>query len=321
MFKFTRAHFKQCVDHPLFQEGLRLAIEHGFQSIDKDFYRGDWTLVQPFFDEAMESGSQAWNDKAYALFKDRPLAYFSPCEDPERYIGVSDAPDEMNQRAIESIKRDVKTRQFLLDNSVDRYEPSWYNLVHRCEIVMLFIMFPLIRILFPQMRLFIWELPGHWVITNSLEWPNSAEYIEDVDQSLVFDLSGQTIGEKPMLEHSKEVQKEINQNVIDSMCRYQDFKDEEEKAVFIRIQHELMEIRDKDHKIYPRIFNEEDIAEAYFKLYSNNVTYDPAHPFDCWYGKGDDSEDNNKIKNFINRLITMREEAEGKKGRREEEDV
>lgn len=205
MFKFTQEHFRKCVGHPLFEEGYKLAVQLGFDWSPKfRAYHGDRKLLEPF----KHIHQQDWEDKRCVptyqvdlpihgtvnsrrgfinqIFKDKPFPYFGYYENP-RYREYFEYELEVYSEALEH-------RSKLLTQAIDHYEPTWYFLHDRSCTMTLFIVYPMLRILFPHMKLYFVKDMNEWLICNSQTPPTTFEEVSDVDvysKSVTFDLNTQ----------------------------------------------------------------------------------------------------------------------------------
>lgn len=196
MFKFKREHFEKCVDHPLFQEGHKLVFIR--KILRGNVVTGqDETLKDLFKDKGFESGSRAWRNAMYDLYKDYPLCI-------------------LFQKNIDA--DEMKIRRKLIRAAKDKCEPSWYMLHYHQHYVNFFIIYPMLRILFPDIEIFFGKglektisnvreivdenLSGklndchecQWFISNSSYVPKSTKYTDDVTNPCYFDLSYQILG-------------------------------------------------------------------------------------------------------------------------------
>lgn len=119
MFKFTRAHFKKCVNHPFFQEGHRLAIEYALQNVDISWYRGESKTIEPFMRYGFNS--DVWKNLAFTGFKYLPLPYLIAHPDLHYYRTVY---GEIHP-VVARIQEDANVRNKLLNTPCDIFDPAW----------------------------------------------------------------------------------------------------------------------------------------------------------------------------------------------------
>lgn len=188
MFRFTREHFKQCVDHPLFIEGHKLAFLHIFTT--RNPYCGDMDINVSA--EAIKSlnefrpYSDEWLEKAYELFGHLPLHKIYPWPDPKRVILEDDEQYTETSKAIAlaSIHFDIAKK------ATDRYDPCWYIVPNSTAILNQFIVYPMLRILFPKMEIRFWKGNGNSGLSNCNWFPG--EGVEsNIDGPRLFNLGWQ----------------------------------------------------------------------------------------------------------------------------------
>jgi len=178
MYKFQREDFLKTVDDPLFLEGVRWALELTFFPSHINF-RGDPSLLKRWKRLDPKSRSKE------AL--DYPLPYLSPCEDPLTY------PDD------KTLFEDAQTRAELVAQAQDRYQPAWWCYLHHCETLAVFILYPLLKRLYPQQNFWLYSGVYHTVLLNRplKEYVHfnltEIEFSRDVGSPLVFDLVGQLL--------------------------------------------------------------------------------------------------------------------------------
>ena len=185
LFEFNRDDFSKVIEDPRFIEGVKLAVEENFFP-SKSHFRGDPSLL-----EILKNSPR---DKFWDLVKDYPLPYISPCEDPETYAR------NIESKGYKNVKQDVETRQMLLDKAKDKLDPAWWCYIHQCESLALFILYPICRILFPDMKLYLYDGELHKMLINKpLEEYKSKhdklKFTRDLTKPCIFDLVSQLLEE------------------------------------------------------------------------------------------------------------------------------
>lgn len=203
MFQFERKHFEKCADHPLFQQGCRLAFLRSLKARDTiTCYRGDRKLLKPL--KEFEMSSKEWKDQAYTIFKDKPFAYVTPCMSPLETSRSDNLNFDYTLEAVLSIRR----RNKLLALAKDRFEPSWYVIPHDQLTNTIFIIYPMLRILFPTINIFFWEDSHSSYGINNFDYlpdvgPNPSQHSDSLypicegDDNCIFNLMWQVLGDIP----------------------------------------------------------------------------------------------------------------------------
>jgi len=148
LYEFTRDDVKKCADLPIFLEGVRYAVSLGF-SCSEEWFRGDASILEKLKDMEPEE----W----YFHLDQYSLPYLSQCEK---------ITEVTSDRGREWIEIDIETREELMRKAVDRYEPAWWTYIHNCEIMAIFILYPMCVTLFPQRTFKVHTQGGHVVIVD-----------------------------------------------------------------------------------------------------------------------------------------------------------
>lgn len=175
MYKFTREDFEKVVNDERFISGVKFAINECFFP-DSEFYRGDKKLFENIERE------DYWN-----IIQNLPLPYISMCEDPIKYKKEYGKDD---QSTID-VRGDYEDRIFLLKKSNDKYDPEWWCLIHNCQALAVFIIYPMLKILYPNQQFYLYDGISHTVIINSelKSYTNiSSGYTRDINNPCIFDL-------------------------------------------------------------------------------------------------------------------------------------
>lgn len=152
------------------------------------------------------------------------LPNISPCEDPTKYYdpqfehlthltthNLTNYVNDMSNGTIPwndlhvkylsylRITEDVQLRQSLIDQASDTLDLSYWCYLHQCHDQSVFITYPLIKILYPTIPIYLYEGFSHTVLLNCT--PSQLTHISgkvlsrDVNQPIVFDLISQVINE------------------------------------------------------------------------------------------------------------------------------
>ena len=149
MFNFERKDFEKVVDHPLFIQGHKFLIEHNFYP-DKNWFRGDEKLL--------EKMSKLAPNELYDTCKDYPLIYLILCEDPNIY--------KSQPFHYEDVLEDFNDRKKIIENAVDKYSPAWWCFLRQCQALAVFILFPMMKLLYPDQTFYLYEGIYHTVLLN-----------------------------------------------------------------------------------------------------------------------------------------------------------
>jgi len=181
LFEFTRDDIKKVINDERFLEGVRIAVEERF-TLNPNYFRGDHQLLNL---NIKEISSQ---------IKNYSLPYLSFCEDPDYY---ANSYGEDNSMTLQ-VKSDWYTRQLLLEQAKDNLDPAWWCYIHECETQAIFILYPLCRLLFPDLQVYLYSGALHKVLINSTlnEYqtrPLSFSLTRDINQPCIFDLTSQLL--------------------------------------------------------------------------------------------------------------------------------
>ncbi len=186
LYEFTREDFVKVVKDSRFLKGVQIAVEENFFP-SKNSFRGDTELL---------SILEGLNRKdLWRHVKNYPLPYISYCEDYNFYAKKYGNDNHMTI----NVKEDFQTRQKLLDQAKDKFEPAWWCYVHSCEVQSIFILYPMCRILFPNKRFSLYSTLLHKVLINSpidkyQTDQRGQKFTRNINQPCFFDLILQLFG-------------------------------------------------------------------------------------------------------------------------------
>lgn len=84
----------------------------------------------------------------------------------------------------------------VISKATDIHQPEWYGLLHFCDIISVFIVYPMLKFKYPDMPLYLCIGVGHVYISNyKIEEPitvpvDDYEYSKDISKNMIFDLLG-----------------------------------------------------------------------------------------------------------------------------------
>lgn len=171
MLEITREDLEKVVDNKLFQMGVRFCIEDGFDPnlVEYDGNVEIQDIASKFKDIPV--------DKRYDGLENRPLPFYSYYDDPNEY---------------EMLKG-------LCESAVDKYEPSWYCFYHQCHIVAVFILYPLMKILYPERKIYLYAGDHVFLINDILskfKGINDFSLTRNLDQPCIIDIISQCYKEQ-----------------------------------------------------------------------------------------------------------------------------
>lgn len=205
MFRFQSEDFHDIADHPLFQQGVQILLDQSF-NVTSPFiaspfvwFRGDPNLI-----EELKSVPRY----QYSTYlRDYSLPYLSICEDPEYYRTKYGE----NHKYTINVQQDFETRSKLCQKATNRYDTAWWSYIHHCELVAAFLMYPFVKLHFPNLEIYLHDGVHHVVIigvpcnmtkTEVIEFYKTHQTPEfftkqtrDVTEPCVFDLISFTIEE------------------------------------------------------------------------------------------------------------------------------
>lgn len=158
---FSEHELSKTINDYRFIECLKFMMDD-VMVLCEDAYVGDLNILQMLKDSQEKRDIISCPGTIvcdYEILKDVPLPYLSPCLD----------------------ELDKITRLNVLNKLKDKTNKNniyWWSFVHQCVEVAIFIIYPICRLLFPEMDLYIYDGLRHTVVTNTI-------YI-DIESSPLF---------------------------------------------------------------------------------------------------------------------------------------
>lgn len=210
LYDFTSEDFPdRIIEGEKFQQGVSLMIECAFHPCEKSFH-GDKKLLKQILD--------LHHHERWQLLKEHPLPYLSLSENPDTMEPFQEPPNATveeceeqrmhHKQSVERCRADLVEREQLLELATDKHSPAWWLYYHNCEEVSMFVMFPLLRRLFPEMKLYLHRYLKHSYVTNFPEMVTEipTKWTRDPTQRLVFDLTAWFLREKAAPLYQSEMQ-------------------------------------------------------------------------------------------------------------------
>ena len=139
--------------------------------------------------------------------RDYSLPYLSMCEDPEYYC----TKYGQNHRSTIKVQQDFETRAKLCQKATNRYDTAWWSYIHHCELVAVFLIYPFVKLRFPELVIYLYDCIHHVVIIGAPSSMKKTEIIEfykshqtqaffskqtrDVTEPCIFDIISLTMEE------------------------------------------------------------------------------------------------------------------------------
>ena len=263
MYEVTRKDIKKVWGHKLFQQGLQFCIEDSFNPKANEFKNNQkiLKLSQKLDEIPIEQRSE--------YLKKYPLPYFSYHENPNDHT--------YNSIPYKNAVKENKMLEDLIESATDIYEPSWYCYYHECHTVAVFILYPLIKLLYPQQKIYLYTGDHVFLMNNVLsKFKNIKKFplMQNLDETCIIDLISQCAKEQlkevfPLFEDLK--MKSLEEWLgeyprVRTPSGYEEYQK--------RIQEMTQEIWEN------RIFDidnqvpEHKIGSWYIKIFKNNATDD-----------------------------------------------
>lgn len=184
-YKFSREDLIKVADNPLFIESIKIVLEETFYIENSElWYHGDIRL----FKYLKTLPKSKWFD----ILQNYSLIYLAPFETPNKY----------NTEHHKELLEELNIRTKILEKTRDKYDPSWYAYIHCCQYTAVFIIYPIVKLLYPNQKFYLFDGIGHTVITNApLDqfkdyFQNSnihqkLSYTRDVNKPCIFDIISQ----------------------------------------------------------------------------------------------------------------------------------
>lgn len=203
MYAFRRSDFIKVVDDPIFLEFIQVLLDETFNLDNRAslFFRGDPQLLIDIKSVPREQYGE--------YLENYPLPYLSPIEDPEYYR--REYGDDYYSLPL--MEEAAEIRKELISRAVDRYEPSWWSYVHVCQSVAPFLLWPLVKLLYPDLQIFIYAgcfhevivaAPKGWTPEEILEYLKEVSKLSfgdsltrDMSHPVIFDIIGYELRSPP----------------------------------------------------------------------------------------------------------------------------
>jgi len=167
-FVFDEEDMRRVVDDPRFLDLLNFGLSEAFyidESIpNKEFYEH---CISKFDNRELTYCGLSFVDSKKVLEEGIPLPSLTPLS--ER--------DEIDKIRVDTVL------QVLGNNTSARYNPAFWAILGMCDMIAIFVVFPIARLLFPEIKLYVVQCSGHVVVSNS-------EDLDD-DKTIIFDLIAQ----------------------------------------------------------------------------------------------------------------------------------
>lgn len=191
-FRFIDDDFKNTVDDERFINCLKVLF-NSFWGTSEQFFRGEGDIIKKLEESGSKVNSFGIITGNYEILKQYSMPYISHCEDPLYYEKKYGKDHEMTN----DIKRDFETRNCLLHKITNKYNIHWWSLIHDCDYVAMFILYPICKILWPDQKFYLYDGLMHKVILNKplkeYKIYHKKKFIRDINQACVFDIIGQSI--------------------------------------------------------------------------------------------------------------------------------
>ena len=168
-YSFTREDFEAAVHSHQFTAGVRHGLNLAFFPSAMLFQGTPEELTLFTHDRQVDTTKYS-------------LPYISPCEHPNNYEGET----------RDLVVRDVDTRQQVMNKAHDIYDPEWWCYLHMCHVQALFILFPLMRLLYPKTTWYLCDSKNHVFLLNraleEFDLDKIGSTSRDVHAPLIVDL-------------------------------------------------------------------------------------------------------------------------------------
>lgn len=197
-----------------FVRSAKMAIEHAFFP-DPTWFRGD--------EETLDKLLKMDRAEYASILLNHPFAYFSVCEKADDCEMSKDLADQLYKTWTETpyddwkasischlsksltvdmvhiyccIRQDNETRQELIDKAKDKNCMEWWTFIHNCETQAVFLTYPALKILYPEMKFYLVSTGSHVFITNTnLPPKGKVEIGTDLSKPTIFDPIGQSLND------------------------------------------------------------------------------------------------------------------------------
>ncbi|SNW62691.1 Hypothetical protein ORPV_787 [Orpheovirus IHUMI-LCC2] len=213
MYEFNREDFQKVIQNKLFLMGLELMIEESFNP-DVTTFRGDPTILNYLVNKRPED--------YYSVLKEYSFPYLSPCEDPIIYkdrcidkieefeklepqptISTYNFDDENNELlayiSYRDVEGDYQLRNKIIEMAKDKYDPAWYCYIHMCQPLAIFVLYPMMKILYPNSPLYLYNGKFHTVLIlgniEDMEEIRGRNLSRDITKPVTVDLISYCIGD------------------------------------------------------------------------------------------------------------------------------
>jgi hypothetical protein len=179
-YSFVADEFKKVIDDSRFIECFKFGINEDWVT-SKHNFKGDPIILDKLLDVQRKSGKKVVDDIIcgnYDILKEYSLPYLSYCQDDN----------------------DISIRNQLLNKVTDKYDIYWWCFIHSCEFEAIFIILPMCKLLFPNIKFYLYHGNQHNVILNRplSEYKNYSKLpytTQDINSPCIFDIISLAINE------------------------------------------------------------------------------------------------------------------------------
>jgi hypothetical protein len=203
MYSWSQDDLKRTIHTELFKHGVSLCLEYasiGTHKTDLDtWYQKDkYDMVKTIHDLPLH------NKYKYVYDNNIPLSFMIRSENPNLFIDKfypsnnGDEPISM----YNDVKEDFDVMKDIQNKSTHIHTLEWWTYLHMCQCQAVFIMYPIMKLLYPKMPIYLYSNGNHVVLSNThfkdinkeTNFTGNKTYSRNIDNDIIiFDMIGQVM--------------------------------------------------------------------------------------------------------------------------------